>query len=218
LAVPDLLRDVIDALVALPPGAVYTAIGILAAVENIFPPVPADTAVAVGAFLSTAGQISVWMVFGITWTANSASATGVYIAGRTIGRPFFRGRLGRRLLQPRAMARLELAYERHGTWGILLSRFVPGLRAVVPPFAGIAGLGAFRTIAPIVVASGLWYGALTYLAATVIRELQQIVDLISGINRVGLGIAVSAAVAGLATWWRRRRRKSMVEDDGVDGR
>ena len=215
---PDLLHDIIDTLVALPPGAVYTAIGILAAVENIFPPVPADTAVAVGAFLSTAGRISVWMVFGITWTANSVSATVVYIAGRTIGRPFFRGRLGQRLLQPRAMARLELAYERHGTWGILLSRFVPGLRAVVPPFAGIAGLGAFRTIAPIVLASGLWYGALTYLAATAIRELHQIVDLISGINRVGAAIAVSAAVTGLTTWWWRRRRKSMVEDDGPDGR
>ncbi len=215
---PDLLHDVIDALVALPPGAVYTVIGVLAAVENIFPPVPADTAVVVGAFLSTAGQISVWMVFGITWTANSVSATGVYIAGRTIGRPFFRGRLGQRLLQPRAMARLESAYERYGTWGILLSRFVPGLRAVVPPFAGIAGLGAFRTIAPIVVASGLWYGALTYLAATAIRELQQIADLISRINRVGTAIVVSAAVVGLATWWWRRRRRSIVEDDGFEGR
>jgi len=116
------------------------------------------------------------------------------------------------------MARLESAYEKYGTWGILLSRFVPGLRAGVPPFAGIAGLGAFRTIVPIVVASGLWYGALTYLAATAIRELQQIVDLISGINRVGAAIAVSAAVVGLATWWWRRRRKSMVEDDGLDER
>ena len=208
----DLVGDIIELLVGLPPGVVYTVIGVLAAVENVFPPVPADTAVAVGAFLSTGGTISAWAVFGITWTANSLSAIGVYTAGRTIGRPFFRGRLGRRLLQPRAMAQLELAYEKHGTWGILLSRFIPGLRAVVPPFAGIAGLGAFRTVGPIVVASGVWYGALTYVAATAIREFQQIARLVQGANRVGLAIAGVAAAAGFFAWRRSRKRKRMMEN------
>ena len=213
----DLVGDVIELLVGLPSSAVYTVIGVLAALENVFPPVPADTAVAVGAFLSTGGRISAWTVFVITWTANSLSAIGVYMAGRTLGRPFFRGRLGRRLLQPRAMAQLELAYEKHGTWGILLSRFIPGLRAVVPPFAGIAGLGAFRTVGPIVVASGVWYGALTYVAATAIREFQQIAQLVQGANRVALTIAGVAAAAGFIAWWRSRKRKRITENARHEG-
>ena len=112
------------------------------------------------------------------------------------------------------MLQLEAVYQKHGTWGILLSRFIPGLRAVVPPFAGIVGLGAFRTIAPIVAASAVWYGALTYVAATVIREFRQIARLAQGINQVGLALGVVAFTAGLVVWWRRRRRGRGEDDAG----
>lgn len=116
------------------------------------------------------------------------------------------------------MAQLERLYHKHGIWGIMLSRFVPGLRAVVPPFAGIVGLGAVRTVAPIVVASGIWYGTLTYVAATAIREFQQIARLVQGINRVGLAIGVIAAAAVIVVWWFRRRRKRVLHDAQSQGR
>jgi len=93
--VPELIEDIINALLGLPPTAVYTIIGVLAGVENVFPPVPADTAVAIGAFLSAGGRISAQAVFAVTWIANVVGAIMVYAAGRTIGRPFFQGRLGR---------------------------------------------------------------------------------------------------------------------------
>ncbi len=201
-------------MLGLPPAAVYLVIGLLAAVENVFPPVPADTAVAIGAFLSTGGHISAWAVFGVTWFANTVSAVGVYVAGRTVGRAFFRGRIGRRLLHPRSMRRLERVYQRHGTWGIVLSRFVPGLRAVVPPFAGIAGLGAGSTLVPLILASGLWYGTLTFLAVTLIGELDEIARFVRGLNIAGVVAAgVLAALVLAIVWRRRRRRRRGAEDD-----
>lgn len=213
---PDLLRDLIEALLILPPGAVYLVIGVLAAAENVFPPVPADTAVAVGAFLSTGGVISVWVVFAITWTANILSALGVYLAGRTIGRQFFRGRMGQRLLRPQAMQRLEALYEKYGAWGIFMSRFIPGVRAVVAPFAGIAGLGVIRAGVPIVVASGLWYGALTFVAARAIREMEGIAAFVRGLNLVGLGFGAIMILIAALVWWRVRRRRRM-QAHGQDG-
>ncbi len=185
----------------------YAVIGALAAVENVFPLVPADTAVAIGAFLSGGGRISAVSVFAVTWFGNVAGAIVVYALARHVGRRFFKGALGRRLLRPKSLARIEHTYRRFGTWGIFLSRFIPGVRAVVPPFAGVAGLGVFRSVGPIVVASGLWYGVLTYLATTLIREVDQITRLVSGINRSGLVLLGLAAVATVVVLLVRRSRR-----------
>ena len=170
---------------------------------------PADTAVALGAFLSQGGVISAWTVFLITWVANVTTATAVFFAGRTLGRSFFTGRLGRRLLDPRRLARLEELYARHGTWGIFVSRFVPGVRAVVPPFAGVARLGVARFLGAMIVASGIWYGTLTYLAATAVRQIEQIAALLKGLNRFALGAALAIAVVAAAWYvWRRRSTRA----------
>lgn len=198
-----------DTLLGLPPLSVYGAIGILAALENIFPPLPADTAVAAGAFLSKGGRISALSVFLVTWSMNVSSAAGVYFAARRVGRPFFQGPVGRRLLNPKAFERIELWYGKYGGWGILLSRFVPAARAVVPPFAGVAGLSPLRVLIPLAAASGVWYGLLTWAAVTLINEVDDVARFVTGVNRTGLialGIVLALAAAYVAfRWWKKRR-------------
>ena len=54
-------------LAGLPPAAVYVVLALLAVVENVVPPVPADAAVALGAFLSHRGvttPLAVFLVLG----------------------------------------------------------------------------------------------------------------------------------------------------------
>lgn len=188
----------------LPPPAVYAVIGTLAAVENVFPPVPADTAVALGAFLSQFGDISAAAVFAVTWTANVASASATYVASRTFGRRFFAGRVGRRILRPGALERIERLYQRYGTWGVFFSRFIPAVRAVVPPFAGLAKLGAVRTIVPLAAASAIWYGALTFVIATLASRLEDVRRLVGHINVVALAVVV--VVVALVVGIGRLRR------------
>jgi membrane protein DedA with SNARE-associated domain len=213
-----LLSELIQHLPLLPPGVVYTVIGIAASVENIFPPIPADTAVALGAYLSNLGTVSAWSVFAVTWVANVGSAAGVYAAARTLGRKFFTGRLGRRLLNPRHLERLERLYRRHGLWGIFLSRFVPGARAVIPPFAGIAGLSTLRALIPLAVASGIWYGLLTIAAANLIPRLDDVARFVIGLNWVAL--ALGAGLAATVAWIGLRRAKlnrSRMRNDSTGG-
>jgi membrane protein DedA with SNARE-associated domain len=162
--------------------------------------------VALGAFIASAGTVSPISVFLITWVSNSAGAAGVYLFARRFGRPAFATRLGRRLLKPEALARLGRIYQRHGTWGIFLSRFVPGVRAIVPLFAGVVGLGPVRALLPTIVASGLWYGALTYLIITFAGPIQDVVTLL---DRLNIWTAVVTLVIGVtigAVVWKRRHR------------
>ena len=127
---------------SLPLVPTYLVLMALSALENVFPPVPADTAVALGAFLARRGEVSVVPLAVLCWLANLASAAAMYAFARRHGRGFFREGWGRKLMPPEVLAALEEAYERWGTAGIFLSRFLPGVRAAVPPFAGVAGLRA----------------------------------------------------------------------------
>jgi membrane protein DedA with SNARE-associated domain len=187
---------------------VYAVIAAFAAAENVFPPIPADSAVAIGAFLSVGGHVTAWGVFLVTWVANTGSAALVYVAARTVGRRFFRGPLGRRLLNRDALARIERLYERHGTVAIFASRFVPGVRAVVPPFAGVAGLAPVRALAPVAVASALWYGALTLAAATLVQNLDEVRSLVASLGRGALLLV--AALLGLVVFLAVRRRRRVA--------
>jgi len=204
--VPSLIDTLLDGLAGLPSGTVYAAIGALAAVENVFPPVPADTAVAVGAFLSQYGTVALGTVFLVTWGSNVSAAATVYWAGRTFGRQFFTGRLGTRLLRPRHLERMEQLYQRYGAWGIFLSRFVPGVRAVVPPFAGVARLRVVKALLPLALASGIWYGLLTWLVGKTAGHIEEAARIVANLNWILFGAAVLAA--GGLVWLLRHRTPS----------
>jgi len=193
-------------LLGLPAPAVYLVIGVLATIENIIPPVPADTAVALGAFLSQRGLTTPWNVFLVTWVANNVGAIAVYVATRSYGRSILSGPIGRRLLSPAAVAAIEREYIRFGVAGIFITRFLPGIRAVVPAFAGLVKLSAPRALIPVAVASGIWYGALTAAAAFLGARWDTVVGMVSEINAV-LGIVGLGALVAIVLWIVRRVRE-----------
>ena len=199
------MTDLIRFLESLPPGPLYGLIAALAAVENVFPPVPADTAVALGAFLAGRGVMDAWLVFGVTWTANVGSAAAVYALARRHGRALFQGVLGRRLFSDATIAHIEKQYRRHGTWGIFLSRLLPVWRGLVMPFAGIAQVPAWRALVPLALASAVYYGALTFLVTTLGTNLETVLRVVGRANVV---LAIVAVVLLLAAGiWALRRFK-----------
>jgi membrane protein DedA with SNARE-associated domain/uncharacterized tellurite resistance protein B-like protein len=177
-------------------------------VENVVPPVPSDAAVGLGAFLSHRGVTTPVLVFLVTWISNLAGAALVYLAARRFGHRLFASRTGHRLLAPRSLAVLEREYLRFGIAGIFISRFLPGIRAVVPPFAGLVRLGAVRTFVPIATASAIWYGGITLLGTLIGTNWERIVGILEGVNRT-MGIVTLLLVGAGAVWyWAARRRRA----------
>lgn len=172
----------------------------------MIPPLPADTAVALGAFLAGRARLVLWVVFGLTWGANVASASVVYWLARRYGRDFFQGATGRRLLPPAVFAHIENEYRRHGVYGIFVSRLLPVWRAVVPPFAGIAGVSAPRALLPLALASGLWYGLLTFFVAKVATNLDAVLAALARVNWVLGAIALGTLIFLAVSVVRRLKR------------
>ncbi len=201
-----MLERLLDTLSSLPLVPTYLVLMALSALENVVPPVPADTAVALGAFLARRGEISVVPLVALCWLANLASATATYLVARRHGPGFFREGWGRKLMSPTVLAGVEEAYVRWGMAGIFLSRFLPGLRAAVTPFAGVARLGPWRALAPAALASALWYAFLGWAGYAVAENWQAVKSVIADANRALGWVAVLAAMV-VALWlWRRSRR------------
>ena len=71
---------------------------------------------------------------------------------------------------------IEREYIRFGIFGIFIGRVLPGIRAVVAPFAGLVNLSAPRALIPIALASAIWYGAVALVGAAILiwRDRKQI--------------------------------------------
>jgi membrane protein DedA with SNARE-associated domain len=164
------------------------------------PPIPADTVVLFGAFLSAQGRASAWVVWLVTWLPNVASAVTVYYLSRRYGRRFFETRVGRLLLHPRQLERVHAFYDRWGALAIFFSRFLPGFRAVVPLFAGTAHLGLVRAGVPMLAASGIWYGLLVMLGHEAGVNWEALQAIFADYSAWLVWIAGGLAIA-LVVWW-----------------
>lgn len=199
------MDDALELLTELPPLAVYVVLAFGATVENIVPAIPADTFILVGGFIAGLGTLNAGAAFAVVWSFNVAGAFGVYVLGRRYGRDFFRTGRGRRLIPGHQWGRLEAFYKRWGVAAIFAGRFLPGFRALVPVFAGAAGLGPARVVPPLLAASAIWYGVLVWLGFIAGDNLDAVVAAMARTQRMLLAVSVVLALLVAWLWWRGRR-------------
>ena len=200
------MTDFLSWMDGLPDALLYIVLSLGAGVENFVPAVPADTFVALGGFLAGRGQlVAGWVVLG-TWLCNLAGALLVYRLSHRHGAPFFERGWGRWVLRPHQMERMRGFYQRWGPAAIFLSRFVPGVRAVVPVFAGATHQPWLRVALPIGLASAIWYGGLVHLGVLAGRNLGYLERMLQEVNQT-LGVVAVAVGAIILTWWMVTRRR-----------
>jgi membrane protein DedA with SNARE-associated domain len=200
------VQDALDWLSGLPPFALYAALAVVAASENIFPPLPADSVVAFGAFLAARGHATLVGAFLATWLGNVSGALLVYGLGRRFGTSYAQRWLAR-FGSEKNEQRLERMYAQRGIAALFLSRFIPGVRALVPPFAGAVRVPVLRAALAIAVASGIWYGIVTWIAYNVGSDWDA---LQARLRSAGITAALVAGgiVVLIAAWYILRRRRT----------
>jgi membrane protein DedA with SNARE-associated domain len=144
-------------------------------------------------------------VFLATWAGNVGGAMLIYALGRRYGaEPLERRLLGERAAE--AESRLRALYGKYGLMALFLSRFLPGVRAIVPPLAGALRVPAIRAGMAMGAASAVWYGAISYLAFRIGADW----DRLSGtVTRYGRAAAIAGsllALAAIGTWFLLRKR------------
>jgi membrane protein DedA with SNARE-associated domain len=190
----------------LPAAALYGVLGFLAFLENVFPPAPADTIIAFGTFLAAQGQASLAWCLGVIIGGHLVGAGTVFGVGRRWGADRVRRWLAERG-EAKAEATFEAWYRRYGFWALLVGRFIPFVRGVVPLAAGALRIPLWSVLTVVFVHAAVWYGLITYAAYRVGENFEA---LVAAMRRGGttLGLAAGAiAVVGIGVWWWRRRQR-----------
>jgi membrane protein DedA with SNARE-associated domain len=190
----------------LPLGSLYATIAVLSAFENFFPPFPSDAVIAFGAFLADRGHGSAVTVFVLGWLGNVGGACITYMLGRRYGSKAFLHRL-EKYAGPDAEKRIKQLHKKYGFAGLFVSRFLPGVRAIVPPFAGAMELPAFKVILSVASASAVWFALITFLAFRAGDNWDVVQHYLVRSGKVAGAIAVGIVLLATLVWYFKRRGK-----------
>ena len=128
--------------------------------------------------------------------------------GRHWGHALLAGRLGRWLRAER-LAHLERWFERYGTPAIAISRFFPGIRALVMPAAGLARFPAWKVLIWAGLSVVVWNVLVVGLGVLAGTHLEWARQVLVRYNLIAALVLLTGAVAGgLVLVWRSWIRPS----------
>ncbi len=185
----------------------YLAIFVVVVLGNVGLPVPEETILMLGGYLSWQGKLRVPLVLVVGVLSAAAGDNLGYWLGRRYGQAAIVRYGGWILAKPERIEAARAFVARRGALGVFLARFIPGVRFAAGPLSGAAGMSFGRFAAanvlggavyvPVVVGAGYAVG---YGLGDYIERLRQVVG---AIEYVVLGAAAVATLVLLG--WRAVR-------------
>lgn len=201
------MEGILHALEQASPFWAYVILFISAIIENIFPPIPGDTVILVGAYLVGRGLLSFWGVYISTTLGSVVGFMGIYGLAYWVERKIIEK------YQPRWITRthidqVENWFRKYGYGVILLNRFLSGVRSVISLVAGLSKMKPLAVFSLSLISCAIWNGVLIYLGSIVGKNWGKIIELLKVYNRVVLLVVILAIVIWLIY---RLIRKRMVK-------
>lgn len=203
------MKPLLDWVAGVDLGTLYAVLALVSFIESIFPPAPADVVVAFGSFLAARRGADYSAVVASIVSGSALGAMVIYTVARRYGADWMHAQL-RRLKLVGAEERLEQMYAHYGLVALFVSRFLPGVRAVVPPMAGALRVPWLRTLVVMAVASTIWYGLIIWLSFRVGADWEQVRATLHVVGRrVGLAAVAIGALLALLGWrlWKQHRAR-----------
>lgn len=142
--------DVMDAL-----GEV--GLGLLVAIENLFPPIPSEVVLPLAGFLAAQGRLSLPLAVLAATVGSLVGALALYALGRAWGPGRSRRVVAKLpLVDVADLERAEARFERHATAAVLLGRCIPVVRSLVSLPAGAQRMPVLRFAALTTLGSAVW--------------------------------------------------------------
>ena len=179
-------------------GLVFAGTGLL--IGAFIPFVTGDSLIfAAGVLAATNDSIEIRVLtIGVGIAAFVGDQTG-FVLGRHFGRPYLDKREGPKLKS--AIAKSEKFYQQLGWWAVVVSRFMPWARVLVPAIAGIARMNYYKFLGANFVGAISWGVGLTlagYYAATIPAVK-------TGSYAIATFFIVGSIIAGIRSWLGNRK-------------
>lgn len=180
-------------------GLVFAGTGLF--IGAFIPFITGDSLIfAAGVLAATTDRISIQVLaIGVGIAAFFGDQVG-FVLGRHYGRPYLDKREGPRIRA--AIAKSESFYENLGWWAVVVARFIPWARVLVPAIAGIARMNYYKFLGANLVGALAWGMALPIAGyyAVAIPMVKSITYAIATFFIVG------SIVAGIKSWLSNRQK------------
>jgi membrane-associated protein len=196
----------------------YDQIGPILFVAAVWALVFAGTGLLIGAFIpfitgdslvfaaglvaaSFPESIDIWVLsIGIGIFAWLGDQVG-YTLGRHFGRPYLDKRQGA-IIQS-AISKAEKFYQAWGWWAVVIARFVPMARVLIPVIAGIGKMNYYKFFSANLVGAVVWGMGLSlagYFAASIplVKDATYIIAVL---------VIAASLVAGIRSWYKNNESK-----------
>jgi membrane protein DedA with SNARE-associated domain len=192
--ITQFVLDTIDAL-----GAV--GVGVLAAAETLFPPIPSELILPLAGYLSHTGQMSFLWVMVAATLGGYVGAVILYVIGALFGQARAIHWLGKLpLVDAEDFIKAADWFHRHGRSAVFFGRFVPLVRSLISLPAGAARMNFASFTIFTLIGSAIWNFLLVgagYLLGTqhkLVEEYMHYIDYV-----------VYAVIIGVLVWLITRR-------------
>jgi membrane-associated protein len=181
----------------------YPVLFLLVFGESAGLPIPGESSIMVAAIAASTG--SLWIV-AVLLVAIAAAILGDnlgYLCGRTFGRRIWTaGRIGKRRRE-RWLEDVDDFLDDHGATAVIVARWLPVARFVVPWLAGMNGM-SWRRFFACNAAGGIGWVVTVGMAAYIIGSTAK--NAVTALGLVGL-IGLTIELARHAAWQRRQHRR-----------
>ena len=149
-------------------------------------------------------SINIWVLsIGIGIFAWLGDQVG-YTLGRHFGRPYLDKRQGA-IIQS-AISKAEKFYQAWGWWAVVIARFIPMARVLIPVIAGIGRMNYYKFFSANLVGAVVWGMGLSlagYYAASIplVKDATYIIAVV---------VIAASLVAGIRSWFKNNESKSAV--------
>ena len=190
-------------------------VGLLTALETVFPPIPSEVVLPLAGFLTRQGDLSLPLVLTTATAGSLLGALLLYALGARLGQERMAAALARiPLVDLDDVQRASDRFDRHGRAAVFFGRLIPGVRSLISLPAGTNRMPLLRFVVYTSAGSLLWNGLLIGAGVWVGGRWSQVQQYADWLDR--------ALVVGLVAWtgWavfrrvRSRRRRRQAEHAG----
>lgn len=195
------ITDVIDSV-----GEV--GVGLLIALENVFPPLPSELILPFAGFAAERGDLNIVLAWVAATMGALVGALVLYGLGAVVGYDRLHDLAGKRwflLLGQKDLERGSSLFERYQAPIVLGGRCVPLVRSVVSIPAGIARMPLPRFCLYTALGAGLWNALFIYLGSVVGENYERIEGYVKPVSYAVVALLALAALALVVRTVRRKR-------------
>lgn len=136
-------------------------VGLLVALENLFPPIPSEVVLPVSGYLASQGELNLAAAIVAATLGALAGALVLYALGAKLGAARLRAVVHRLpLIEVRDVDRAQSWFDRHGPAAVLFGRCIPVVRSLVSVPAGASRMSLLPFIIYTLIGSAVWNATL----------------------------------------------------------